>query len=274
MDIKTLQELASWEWPDDADKTILGVLRNRGADEEDRVLAAELAGDVTVINDELAEALLSIVKRSDEPEGLRTQAVLSLGPALEDTYDGFDDPDGLTISPGLFKKIQDSLRKLYKDPSVPKEVRRRTLEASARAPEEWHHDAVTEAYFNGDDDWKLTAVFCMGFIGGFDDQILEALDSRNPDIYYQAILAAGDWGLQEAWPHVVSILTGDQSDKPLLLAAIEAAVCIRPQEAAEILSDLTYSDDEDIVGAAQEAIAMSGVFVDDDFDDDDDETIH
>jgi hypothetical protein len=62
----------------------------------------------------------------------------------------------------------------------------------------------------------------------------------------------------------------------LLLAAIEASVCIRPEEAAQILSELTDDEDEDIAEAAQEAIAMSGAYLDDDFDDDDDdgETIH
>jgi hypothetical protein len=275
MDMKTLLETPSWEWPEDADKTILGILRDRGANANDRILAAELAGDLTVMDDELAGALLSIAKHGDESEELRAQAILSLGPALEDTYDAFDDTDELTISPGMFKKIQESLRKLYLDPTVPEEVRRMTLEASVRAPEEWHHDAVAEAYLNADEDWKLTALFCMGFIGGFEDQILEAINSRNPEIYYQAILAAGEWGLQDAWPQIVSILTGLDPDKSLLLAAIEASVCIRPQEAAEILSELTYSDDEDIVEAAHEAIAMSGVYMDDDdFFNDDDETIH
>ena len=43
----------------------------------------------------------------------------------------------------------------------------------------------------------------------------------------------------------------------MLLAAIEAVVGMRPEEAGEILDNLTSSDDEDIVDAAEEAIAMA-----------------
>lgn len=44
---------------------------------------------------------------------------------------------------------------------VPKEVRRRVLEGSVRAPQDWHKDAITEAYAGNDELWKLTAVFAM-----------------------------------------------------------------------------------------------------------------
>jgi hypothetical protein len=276
MDIKKLQDTPSWEWPENADKIILGILRDKDFGELDRLIAAEMAGDMTVIDDDLADALLSLVKNSSEPEELRARAVISLGPVLEYTYDEAEDPQDMAISGDMFKKIQKSLRKLYMDAAVPKMIRRRILEASVRAPEDWHREAIDAAYGDNDQDWNLTAVFCMGYVGGFEGQIIEALDSGNEDIYYEAIRAAGDWGLDEAWPEIASILTGKESDKSLLLAAIEASVCIRPEEAAQILSELTDDEDEDIAEAAQEAIAMSGAFLDDEFDDDDDdgETIH
>ena len=63
------------------------------------------------------------------------------------------------------------------------------------------------------------------------------------------------------------------------MAAIEAAAGIRPQEADLILEDLTLSDDEEIVEAAYDAMAMangslyheSDEFDDFDEDDEDDE---
>jgi hypothetical protein len=275
MDIKKLQDIPSWEWPENADAIILETLKSHDADTSDRLLAAELAGDMTVIDDKLAEAMLFVAKNGDEPEEIRTQVVISLGPVLEYTYDEVDDPQDLVISMEMFRKTQTSLRKLYMDLSNPKELRRRTLEASVRAPEDWHREAIDAAWQENDDDWNLTAVFSMGYIAGFDDQIIEALDSRNEDIYYEAIRAAGAWGLDEAWSDVASILTGKEADKYLLLAAIEASVSIRPEEAAMILSNLSCDEDEEIAEAAQEAIALSGVYVGDDFDDDDgDKTIH
>jgi len=272
MDLKTLKDIPPWEWPEDADKMFLEILRDDQADVSDRVLAAELAGDFTVINDELADALLSILRSGDESEELRGKAVISLGPALEhaDTNE-FEDPEDVPISEETFSRIQESLRKLYMDAGAPKEVRRRILEASVRAPQDWHQGAVRAAYSSDDEDWKLTAVFCMRFVRGFDDQILESLDSENPEIHYEAVCAAGDWAVDEAWPHIAALVASEETEKPLLLAAIDAVAGIRPQEASEILGDLTDSDDEDIVDAAFEAMAMAGGPSDDEFDDEDED---
>jgi hypothetical protein len=272
MNLKTLKDTPPWEWPEGAGKMFLSILRNDKAKESDRLVAAELAGDYTVINDELAHALISILGNSEEPEELRGQAAISLGPALEqaDTY-GFEDADDILISEDTFRSVHEKLRKLYMDLDVPKEVRRRILEASVRAPQSWHENAVRAAYSSKDEDWKLTAVFSMRFIRGFDDQIVESLDSKNPDIHYQAVCAAGNWGVDAAWPHITALITSEKTDKDLLLAAIEAVAIIRPEEASEILGDLTESDDEEIVEAAHEAIAMAEPWEDEDDDDEDDD---
>ena len=103
-----------------------------------------------------------------------------------------------------------------------------------RAPKDWHAGAIRAAYASGDDEWQLTAVFCMRFIKGFDELIVEALANKSPDIYYEAVLAAGNWGIKAAWPHVVAHMSSNETPKPLLLAAIEAVPSIRPEEAAEI----------------------------------------
>jgi hypothetical protein len=55
------------------------------------------------------------------------------------------------------------------------------------------------------------------------------------------------------------------------LAAIDAAANIRPLEAGPLLLDLTDSDDEDIVEAAHEALAMAAALFQDEFDDDGDD---
>jgi hypothetical protein len=276
MDLKTLQEIPPWEWPEGAGTMFLGILRDEKADESERLLAAELAGDFTVIDDKLAEELLAITCKGDEPEDLRAQAAISLGPALESAdLDGFEDPEYVPITEQTFSRIQKTLRKLYLDAQVPTEVRRCILEASVRAPQAWHRDAVRAAYFSDDEDWRLTAVFCMRFVQGFENQILESLDSRNPDIHYEAVCAAGNWEIDAAWPHIAGLLTTEETDKVLLLAAIDAAASIRPQEAPEILADLIDSDDEDIVEAAYEALNMAEAVTGEDWnDDDDDEFLH
>jgi len=71
-----------------------------------------------------------------------------------------------------------------------------------------------------------------------------------------------------------------ETEKALRLAAIDAVASIRPQEAVEILDDLADSDDEDIVAAVDEAMALATASPedaeDDEFndEDDDDESQH
>jgi hypothetical protein len=267
MDLQKLRDTPPWDWPEDAGEMLLGILRDDRVDEPSRLLAAELAGDSTVMNDELADCLLSIVRNGEEPEHLRAKAVISLGPALEladeGGYEG--DPEEPPFTEDTFRKIQDSLRKLSMDTGVPKEVKRRILEASVRAPQDWHQGAIRSAYSSDDEDWKLTAVFCMRWVSGFDDEILEALKSRNPDIHYEAVCAAGNWELDAAWPHVAALVTSKDTGKPLLLAAIDALAGIRPREAAEILAGLTDADDDEIAEAASEALAMAEGLANNDF---------
>jgi len=255
MDLKTFLDTPPWDWPTDAGTRFWKILADQRASESDRLVAAELAGDFTVINDDLADTLLTIAGSADEPEQLRAKAAISLGPVLEQAdIDGFEDPDDVPITEGTFHNIQNSLEKVYRDQSTPKEVRRRVLEASVSAPQTWHQDAIRDAYSSGDKEWMLTAVFSMRWVRGFDDQILQALKSEDPEINYQAVIAAGNWELDGAWPRIVALLHDVHSSKPLLLAAIGALSSIRPAEARNILADLAESDDEEIAEAVSEAM--------------------
>jgi len=268
MKLKTFLEIPSWDWPEDVDRKILKVLRDNSVDESERLLAAELAGDSTVINDDLAGELLAIVYEDKNSDSLRGRAAISLGPALEYAFiDGFEDPDDVPIPENRFREIQESLYKLYFDANTPVEVRRRVLEASVRAPQDWHQSAIQEAYSSVDKSWKLTALFCMRFVRGFNEQVVVALDLEIPGIQYEAVCAAGNWEVDAAWSHIAGLISSKDTGKTLLLAAIEAVASIRPQEAAQILIDLTQSEDEDIAEAASEAIEMTEMLSD--FKDDD-----
>jgi hypothetical protein len=259
MNLKTLQDTPPWDWPTGAGKIIQKTLSDNRAKVSDRIIAADLAGNLVAINDDLANALVGIVSSPAEPEPLRAMAAISLGPVLEQSdISEFDDPDDLPpITELTFRNIQDSLHKLYADDSIPKEVRRRILEATSRAAEPWHQNAIRAAYASGDRDWMLTAVFGMRWVKGFDDQILEALNSADPEIHYEAVEAAGNWALDGAWSHTVALVNNAGTPRPLLLAAIGAVASIRPAEARRVLTDLADSDDEEIAEAADEAIGMA-----------------
>lgn len=166
-----------------------------------------------------------------------------------------DDPVDAPLTEETFRMLREALETLYQDAGVPDDVRRSILEAAVRSPQDWHHEAIRAAWSSAEPDWKRTAVFSMGFIKGFEGPILEALASGNPDLRYEAVRAAGHWQLDAAWEHIVPLIAPEAEDKPLLLAAIEAASAIRPDEAADLLLDLMDTDDEDILEAIDEALA-------------------
>jgi hypothetical protein len=269
MKLRNLEKLPPWEWPDGAAALLQRSLTDATASAEDRLLAAELAGE-SAMSDALAEALLAVVRAAGEPEALRAAAAIALSPVLEEAdTNGYEDSDEVSISESTFIAIRDALRAVHDDASAPKEVRRRALEAAVRAPLDWHVPAIRSALDQQDELWQLTALFCMRFVRGFDAEILAALDSRHPQIRCEAVLAAGEWQLDAAYDRVAALIRSDRADKTLLLAAIEAAPSIRPEAAPELLSQLLQAQDPDIVLAAEEALAMAEAMAGDFADDDD-----
>lgn len=271
-----LQNIEPWQWPQEAAKTILDALSDRQTKASERLIAADMAGDMVVMNEDIAEALIGVVGDATEPVDLRAQAAISFGPVLEQTdVDGFDEwlvgEDGPPISQETFDKIRELLQQVHFDPSAPKEVRRRALEAAVRAPEEWHRNAIKKAYASGDREWMLTAVFGMRYVKGFNGPILEALNSKDEEIHFEAINAAGDRQLDPAWPHVKALIQNAKTPNTLLLAAIEAVSTIRPGEARDVLDHLTDSEDEEIAEAAEEAIGMAEAMLAGENPDDEDE---
>ena len=276
MDLTRLAFFPPWQWPPDTGNTLLAVLRDQQADESEHLLAAEMAGEIVAINDDLAGTLLSIVGDATASEELSSRAALSLGPVLEQMdrdsiHDilGLDDEllDAPPISEHTFHRIQETLRTRYLEDDVPKEVRRRILEASVRAPADWHRDAIRTAFLREDRDWRLTAVFAMQYVRGFTDEIVAALDDPDEEIRYEAVTAAGNWEVDAAWPSVSALLAAPGTDKALLLTAIESAAAIRPEEAEPLLAELSDSDDADIAEAAGNAMMMASAAFEDEFDD-------
>ncbi len=275
MNLKKLNDIPPWDWPENAETIVIETLTNRNASKEDRLLAADLAGDYTILSEKIASMLLSIVSSKEEASALRSKAAISLGPGLEEADTGdYDDPnDPPALSMAFVQNMQRTLHNLYSDADVPKEVRRSILEASVRNPQAWHEGAIRSAYDSKDEEWRLTAAFCMCYVKGFDSQILEALKSSNPDVKYHAVNAAGNWEIDAAWPYVARLVTSAKTDKPMLLAAIKAAALIRPHE-TEIIEPHVDSYDEDISETAMEALSEAGFiagFDSDEYEDDEED---
>ncbi len=135
LDLTILELTAPWEWPSDAGEAVLKRLRDNQADETERLLAAELAGEIVIVSQDLTKALTAIVADQGASDELRAQAAISLGPVLEemDVYEplgyGLDELDSPPIPEHEFQRIRWELQGVYRAADTPKEVRRRILEA-------------------------------------------------------------------------------------------------------------------------------------------------
>jgi len=91
---------------------------------------------------------------------------------------------------------QGTLRRLYLDAATPELVRRRVLEGAVRLRRPWQEKATAAAFRSEEEPWRITAVFCMGFLGGFDDEIVKAFASGSAPLRLEAIRAAGQRGVK------------------------------------------------------------------------------
>jgi hypothetical protein len=272
MDLSYLENLEPWEWPEEAADEIAHVLEDPQAGEPERYRAAELAGSLPAMTDDVAERLLILARDTGTSDRLRAQSAIALGPVLEAMSDseGFEDLEPPPIRRDTYVRIRRGLEEIVEATHEPALVRRRALEASVRAGADWHRRAITEAYGSQDPLWKLTAVFCMVYVPGYDAQILESLDTEDPEIHYEAVLAAGMQGVKAAWSHVHELVLSGETEKRLRIAAIEALAAIRPEAAEGALAELLTCGDTEIEDAATGALASVGALYDDgDFGDED-----
>lgn len=257
--VRQLADLPSWEWPEEARNALLAVLGDRQAGPEERRLATELAGDVVVVDDTVANRLLGLLGDAGESDELRGQAAISLGPALElGDLHGFEDEDMTPISEAVFEAACEALRQAYSDARCPKDVRRRALEAAVRADRGWQAGAVRAAYASDDRDWRQTAVFCMGFLPGFEQHTLADLDDSDERVQREAVRAAALRGLSKAWRKIKALALSEASGKEARLAAIDAVAELRPHQAEEVLAGLLGHEDPEVAGAAREALIAAG----------------
>lgn len=261
--LSSLLVLEPWAWPPEAAQQIVESLRDASREPEERLLAAELAGESVVAGELVAAALVEVAEEGALAAELRAQACLSLGPILE-AYDWDADDGDAPISESTFEQIELALRGVHLDPSSPILVRRRALEAAVRAPLEWHADAVRAAWSSDTPEWRLTAVFAMRWLKGFEAEIEQALGTDDDSMLREALQAAASWGVGAAWRRAREIVGDDDAEPSLRLAAIEAVASLRPGEARAVLTPLL--EDDELADVVSEALAMAGVGLDDEAD--------
>lgn len=191
------------------------ILHDAAARDDELEVACEAASDISVIDDDLACALLGVVRDGGRSNTVRARAAIALGPVLEwiDEALTYDAPFESPISRQSFEGTRRALRETHDDADAPTDVRRAALEASIRAPEQWHRHAVEAAWAHDDPRWRMTAVFCMRWIDGFESEIVEALTDDDADVRHEAVTTAVEREVSEAIDRIL-----DSGDEDLIAA--------------------------------------------------------
>lgn len=151
MNPNVLWDTTPWERPPDAGERIREVLADPHMEVSERVLAAELSGNIVAMSDEVGAALMAVLQEAGELVKLRARAAIAFGLVLEEgDLNGFDDLQSVPVSERTYLNI-------------------RTASTS------------------GERQWALTAVFAMRWVKGFGRQILEALNNVEAEIHCGAV---------------------------------------------------------------------------------------
>lgn len=253
---------------DEVDRELVAALRS----DDPQVRSYALSEVHAVVDDALARELLRFAREGDRDPEERGRALIALGPALEEaSYE--EAPDGSLPSGGAdwweaslsddgYRQLHGELRRLYHDAGIPKVVRRRALEAAVRAPRDWQREAAAAAWESGDPEWRLTAVFAMGFLGGFRDEIVAAFRGEDPLVRRQAIRATGhsDAADRALRKEVLALAADPGADREDRLAAIWALGEAQPRGAREVLEELVEDGDPEISAEAEAALEEIRLF--------------
>lgn len=229
------------------------------------------------MDDEVARAFLDVAS-SDAPERVRADTIIGLGPVIDEAGIDFDDeedegfamdPDlGPPISREMFETIVREVRGLYEDETQPKLVRRRALEVLVRDPQPWHTAEIRRHFASDDPEWKVTGIFGMGYVPGFDAEIAAAVQSESGKLLFEAVRAAGSMEVTGAAKRIRELATSKTGDRDLRLAAIDALPQVDP-DSFDLLQRLAGSDDHEIADAAE--AALDELSIAESYDDEDDE---
>jgi HEAT repeat protein len=230
----------------------------------------ELALDM---DDATAEKLLEIAE-SDQDENIRADVIVSFGPIIDECGTDYEEDFGFgpellpSLSKGAFESMVRRLRAIYEDPAQPTIVRRRSMEVLVRDPQPWQRDAIRRDFASGERDWRLTAIFSMGYHNGFDKEILQLVESGEGDLRFEAVRAAGLRSLKEAGPTLRKLARSSSVERDLRIVAILSLPPVDP-DCRELLQSLRQSGDKEISAAADEALDELAIWEMDDPEEDD-----
>jgi len=232
------------------------------------------------MDDSIARAFLDI-GASDADKEIRAETIVELGPVIEEAGIDYDDDVDFGFSPELgpsvsretFDAIVREICNLYEDEAQPQIVRRRAFEVLVRDPQPWQMPEIRKHFASDDPLWKLTAVFAMGYVTGFDKEIAATVASASDLLLYEAVCAAGAMRVSATGERIRGLATSEKTEPELRLAAIEALPDVDP-DCFDILDALAASSDVEIAATAEAALEDLSMEEDsEEFDDEEEEEV-
>jgi hypothetical protein len=218
-----------------------------------RVAAIELLWDDESIP--MMNRLIDIAQW-DEAVSVRAAAASALGNfILQGELGEIDEKETL--------RAQDAVVSLLTDEDEDIDVRRRALEAIANCGHDIVDGAIEDAYANGDERMKASAIFAMGRTcdARWEDIILREVDSSNPAFRYEAARASGELELREAVPVLGRLAY--ENDREIQEVAVWSLGEIGGSQALKILTALADeaedADDEDLLDLIEDAISTASL---------------
>ncbi len=158
------------------------------------------------------------------------------------------------------QQLEDALLAVYHGPDT-LEVRRRALESLgfSRRPEA--AAALDQAYGEGDDLLRVSALFAMGRSldpERWSDMVLDDLQHANLEVRFEAARAAGELQLDEAAP-ILDRLIDAESDTDIREICIWALGEIGGDEARRILEARLETADEEFSKIIEDALAEANL---------------
>jgi HEAT repeat protein len=216
-------------------------------DEDPVVRARAIEG---LWEDEDARLIAPLIRRltDDNAPEVRAVAATALGRfVLMGELDELD--------PTIAARVERVLLDAFSGAETDVLVRRRALESLAYSSQEHVQELILEAYEDDDDSLRLSAVFAMGRSADlrWKDTVVEELGSTETAMCFEAARACGELELAEAVPYLVGLVREDDVD--VRDAAVWALGRIGGPQARRALQACLASDDEDLVEAAEDALA-------------------
>ncbi len=153
-------------------------------------------------------------------------------------------------------RIFQALMGVINDVARPVEVRRRALESVGPINLPQVEQAIREAYGSNNHLLKISAVYAMGRNANpvWLPILLAEMESADADMRYEAALAAGELGEEDAVDNLIKL--ADDADTEVQMASIQALGQIGGPGAKDFLETMLDSPSEAIQQAAEEALYL------------------